>query len=50
MDDLQLFLYGGQGSAVYKFAVNENTIGSVIGKEGSNIVKLEQEFPGMLLD
>ena len=48
-DDLERFLHGGEGVAVCKFAVNEHAIGSVIGKGGSNIAKLEQEFPGVLV-
>ena len=47
MEDIERFLNGGDGMEVCKFNVPEGAIGSVIGKGGSNISKLEENFEGV---
>jgi len=45
--EIERFLKGGDGMEVCKFNVPDGAIGSVIGKGGSNISKLEEDFEGV---
>ncbi|KAL7520238.1 hypothetical protein ACHAWX_004971 [Stephanocyclus meneghinianus] len=45
--EIEYFLYGGEGLAVCKFKVPEDAIGIIVGKGGSNLVKLESDFEGV---
>jgi len=49
LDDIKCFLNGGDGVAVCKFKVDDKAKGGVIGRGGSNIAKLEDEFKGILI-
>lgn len=48
--EIQNFLRGGNGCVVLKIAVLPTIIGAVIGKNGSNISKYENEHPGVKID
>ncbi|KAL3801560.1 hypothetical protein ACHAWO_001365 [Cyclotella atomus] len=45
--EVEEFLYGGEGITVIKFKVPEDAIGSIVGKGGDNLTKLESEFEGV---
>jgi len=47
--DLKMFLYGGNGTAVSKIVIAGNAIGMVIGKGGSNIAKLRSNHGGVTI-
>lgn len=45
--ELNQFLRGGNGFAVFKMKIAEGVVGIVIGKGGSNLAKLESEYEGV---
>jgi len=49
LDSIKVFLFGGDGILVEKMIVPSNLLGILIGKEGINIKKLEQQNDGVTI-
>lgn len=49
-EEVKRFLYGGDGLVVEKMSIPSTVIGAIIGKSGSNIAKLEKEYPDVNID